>query len=1108
MRLRMMFFKAILKQDITWFDFSSGLDFSTKIRNNFDLINDAIGEKFIMAVFNISAFLIHLIVGIINGWKLALITGGTFSITLIGFSIYTGVLVARYSAKEVESYSVAGSIAEEVYSGIKTVVAFGGEDKEVKRYKDSLRGAEMSIRKKNLFLGLQSGIFWFMGNFDYSLSVVISAYILKDDEDYNVINTLTTIFCLLMGSAYLTYALPSLEAIASAVGALKSIYGVIDAKSGIDPFNESGIKLNDFRGDIEFRNVHFEYPTRKTFKVLNGVNLDVKKGQTIALVGQSGCGKSTCIQLLQRLYDVTEGDILIDGINIKDFNISFLRSQIGVVGQEPHLFSTTIMENIRFGYPAASDEDIENAARIANCHDFIQKLPLGYSTSVGEGGAQLSGGQKQKIAIARAIVRNPKILLLDEATSALDARSETLVQKALDKVTKGRTTLIVAHRLSTIRNADKIVVLDGGVVAETGTHKQLTDLGGIYHNLRMTSSDSDNREGSGDYVNDDFLKDPQKNLKTVSQVSPKHSTSSNQKENIMKRILQVSLEDWKLFAVGSLGSILLGASFSLTGVFYNYVFRAFQENNIDNIYRIVITSSSLLLSLAVVAALAALIQYYMFGRAGARLTTHLRCKFFEATLKQKISWFDAPENSVGVLTTRLSTDCINVQSAVGPRLAGILQAATAFLAGFFIGLVLSWKLTLVVSIFVPLLVFVNMFDSQYSSSSAANERLAMEKASRIAVEAIASIRTVTSLNQQNYMLEKFSHELKVAEQEARKGYKFRGITFALNIGIYIFEFGVVFLYVFYLLINDNLDFVDAFIVVESILNGGFMIGAILNSMPNVSVAVASAERILDFLDDQGTVEKAEVPSNDTISSIEFKDVKFRYPTRAQVEVLRGMNLSVAQGKTLALVGSSGCGKSTCIQLLMRFYDPDEGRLEVDNKATVDISPQWIRSHLGIVSQEPVLFNRTIAENIAYGDNSREISIEEIIEVAKTAQIHSQFIINLPLGYDTPLGVGGTQLSGGQKQRIAIARALIRKPQILLLDEATSALDAESESVVQAALDGASKNRTCIVVAHRLSSIRNADLICVIDRGQIAEAGTHEELINYGGIYSKMYKHSP
>ncbi|XP_055685662.1 multidrug resistance protein homolog 49-like [Lutzomyia longipalpis] len=1038
MRMRRSFLKAILSQDMTWFDSQSSIDFASKITSNFDVIKDAIGEKIAMAVFIFSRFSIGFIYSCFQGVKLTLIMTGTLLVINIAFSIYVGRSQNHLTKKETKSYAKAGAIAEETFSSIRTVVAFGGEEKECERFARSLKGAEKSGLRKILNSGLQSGLMWFFSflSWAYGIFLGIHFMILEDDlpeqmKVYKAISILTIVSCITHNVQLLAIAVPSLDVIMYAKGAAKTFYDIIEQKSNINPFSKNGLKVEDFQGNVEFRHVRFQYPSRKAVPVLQGVSFDVKKGQRIALVGQSGCGKSTCLQLLQRLYDTREGEILIDGIGIRHYNTASLRSQIGVVGQEPVLFSTTIAENIRFGNPEATQEDIEKAAKIANCHNFIEKLPLKYETLVGEKGAQLSGGQKQRIAIARAVVKNPKILLLDEATSALDAESERIVQKALDRATEGRTTIIVSHRLSTIRNVDEIVVFDQGVVVERGTHEDLMNSKKIYYKISMMNNENE----LGDNTDGVFL-----------------------------------------------------------------------LNDEDEIYSVAAYNTIFWIAMSIVMGLAALLQAFTFGKAGLRLTSLLRIMTFSAALKQEIAWFDAPENSVGALTARLSTDCANVQGATGIRLGGIIQAASSALIGLIIGLIIYWKLALVVAIFLPLMLFFAFFDSQYAKSSAVNEKTAMENASRIAVEAISNIRTLASLGQEQYVLERFNRELESAEKEARKSKRFRGLAFSLNISMFILAYTVGFVYAGRLISDGEINYIQGVTIIEAICYGAWMMGIVLNNSSNVGEAVVSAESILSLLDRKPRIQDSgnRNDENEIAGAASFENVKFHYPTRPEVQILRGLDLRIPEGKTVALVGPSGCGKSTCMQLLLRYYDPDEGKVEVDGVSTQDFALGRLRSHVGLVSQEPVLFDRTIAENIAYGDNSRDVPIEEIIEAAKEARIHSEFVTKLPLGYDTPLGSRGTQLSGGQKQRIAIARALVRKPKILLLDEATSALDTESEKTVQMALEKASENRTCIVIAHRLSSIRNADLICVIDRGQIAEMGTHCDLLRSGGIYSKLY----
>lgn len=374
---------------------------------------------------------------------------------------------ASLTENELKAYAKAGGVAEEVFSSIRTVMAFGGQSKEIDRFQDNLTFAKKAGIKRGMATGIGAGLVWgiiyasYALAFWYGISLILAAC---DGNSYSSSDLLIVFFSVLIGAMQIGQAAPYIEAFSVARGAAATIFAIIDRIPPIDSSSNKGLVPNGVEGKIAFRNVHFNYPSRPDVKILQGISFDVIPGQTVALVGTSGCGKSTCVQLLQRFYDPLEGFVSIDGNELRDLNLGWLREQMGVVGQEPILFGTSIGENICYGRDGVSQEEMERAAKEANAHDFIQRLPRKYDTLVGERGAQLSGGQKQRIAIARALVRHPKILLLDEATSALDTQSEAVVQKALDKARQGRTTIIVAHRLTTIRNADRIIVIKDGVI--------------------------------------------------------------------------------------------------------------------------------------------------------------------------------------------------------------------------------------------------------------------------------------------------------------------------------------------------------------------------------------------------------------------------------------------------------------------------------------------------------------------------------------------------------------------------------------------------------------------------------------------------------------------
>jgi len=420
---------------------------------------------------------------------------------------------------------------------------------------------------------------------------------------------------------------------------------------------------------------------------------------------------------------------------------------------------------------------------------------------------------------------------------------------------------------------------------------------------------------------------------------------------------------------------------------------------------------------------------------------------------------------------------------------------------------LNWKLGLTLSFVIPFVLGSNIVETKVSLRQAVKRRQALEKASQIAMESIGSIRTVASLGLEGTFHSLYMNLLLKPHLRANRMALVRGIIFGFTVNVAGFASIVGFYYGTYLVVNENVDYEIVFTITEALIFGIEMVGQMLAFTPNYGKIKMAAGRIFQLIESKPEIDKelsAEAPLvKDVSGKVQFDQVEFSYPTRKNLAVLRGFSTVIQPGQTVALVGQSGCGKSTCIQLLQRFYDIDSGTLYIDDQDVKLMNTASFRSKIGIVSQEPVLFNRSIGENIAYGDQTRHIPTEEIIAVAKKANIHS-FIQALPLGYDTMVGQKGTQLSGGQKQRVAIARALVRNPKILLLDEATSALDSESEKVVQQALDNASEGRTCITIAHRLSTIQNADHIIVVHHGRVHEVGKHADLLQLGGIYHHLW----
>lgn len=469
-----------------------------------------------------------------------------------------------------QEYAIAGSIAEEIFSSIRTVMAFGGAKKERDRYVENLSAAREINIKKGFFSGLGFGLLWFFIYASYSLAFWFGVGLVINEAEtgYSPGDMFSVFFLVMMGSMSLSMSAPFIESFGIAKGAAAKVFSIIARQPKIDTLAAIGDRPDKCEGNIELRKVYFNYPSRKTVKVLQGVSLHIKRGETVALVGSSGCGKSTCIQLIQRFYDPTDGEIEIDGRDIKTLDVTWLRSKIGVVGQEPVLFDTTIYENISYGNEQASKEDIERAAKAANAHNFIQKLPNGYETLVGEKGAQMSGGQKQRIAIARALVRNPDILLLDEATSALDNASEAKVQAALEKASEGRTTIIVAHRLSTIRKADRIFVLKEGKVVEVGNHNELMAMDGQYKSLVLNQVGSVERDGLLVRTNS-MTQEIDEDDRVIDMMPEEIFDEKTTSDSVpLMKIMRWNQDEWVYITIGCVCSIAMGAAMPFFSIIF------------------------------------------------------------------------------------------------------------------------------------------------------------------------------------------------------------------------------------------------------------------------------------------------------------------------------------------------------------------------------------------------------------------------------------------------------------------------------------------------------------------------------------------------------------
>ena len=600
--------------------------------------------------------------------------------------------------------------------------------------------------------------------------------------------------------------------------------------------------MSNVKGHIKFQNVSFNYPARQDIPILQGISFEVKPGETVALVGSSGSGKSTTVSLLLRYYNPLSGEICIDGNLIKDININSLRKSIGVVSQEPILFNCSIEENIKYGNDDITDNEMRDACRMANAENFITSLPLGYKTMVGERGVQLSGGQKQRIAIARALVRKPKILLLDEATSALDAESEYIVQKALDRAREGRTTIVIAHRLSTIKNADKIVAIRDGQVEEIGTHDELMAKKGLYHTLvnaqvftdiddhkrklekqtsitsvrsRFSSRGSVGRSTRVEHadineeLNDDDLKSDVKRLE-------KDLEEEGAKPKNLFAILKYARPEMLFIVIAVVMSLIQGSVFPAFSIVFTRVLEIFASTDLDKVRHDGHFWALMFLVLGAIMGVSLFFQAVFFGLTAERLTFRIRQFLFQNILRQDISYFDQPNHSSGKLCTRLATDCPNVKSAIDYRLGSVFSAVVSITAGIAIGLVYCWQMALLVCAIFPLGGVGQALQAKYFEGKSGEEAKEMENAGKVAMEAIENIRTVQALTLEKRFYYLFESHLENPHNLSIKKAFIQGVTYGFSSSIFFFLYSSAFRFGVFLIVHSSVMPMDVYRTLNAI----------------------------------------------------------------------------------------------------------------------------------------------------------------------------------------------------------------------------------------------------------------------------------------------------
>ncbi|CAL9779206.1 unnamed protein product [Musa acuminata subsp. burmannicoides] len=1122
-RMRARYLRAVLRQDIAYFDLNagSGTEVITSVSSDSLVVQDVLSEKVPNFIMNGATFLGSYVVGFFLIWRLALVACPTVVLLIIPGLMYGRILMGL-ARKMREQYNKAGTVVEQSVSSIRTVYSFAAEDFTMAKFSAALDDSIKLGLKQGLAKGLAIG----SNGITFAIWAFMVWYgsrlVMYQGEKGGTVFAVGA--SIIVGGLSLGSGLSNVKYFSEASSAGERIMAVIRRVPTIDSGSTEGEVLESVSGDVEFRRVEFAYPSRPDNFIFRDFNLKVPAGKTVALVGGSGSGKSTVVALLERFYDPLGGEILLDGVDIRKLQLKWLRSRMGLVSQEPALFATSIKENILFGKEDATMDEVVAAAKAANAHNFISQLPQGYDTQVGERGVQMSGGQKQRIAIARAVLKSPKILLLDEATSALDSESERIVQEALDLASVGRTAIVIAHRLSTIRNADVITVVQDGQVMEMGSHDELiSNEDGLYSSLVRLQQTARAREVEGGASSSAAAAmtaltahsqfgssgSMSRRFSAASRSSSARSTGTPATDDdgdpeqpklpvpSFRRLLMLNAPEWKQALLGSLSATVFGAIQPLYSYALGSMISVFFLKDHDEIKSKTRTYAFVFLALSIFSLFINIGQHYNFGAMGEYLTKRLRERMLSKTLTFEVAWFDQDENSTGAVCARLAKDANVVRSLVGDRMALIIQTVSAVVIACTMGLVIAWRLALVMIAVQPIIIVCFYARRVLLKRLSAKAIKSQSESSKLAAEAVSNLRTITAFSSQDRILGMFEAAQEGPRRESVRQSWFAGIGLASSQSLMTCTWALDFWYGGKLIADGYISAKSLFETFMILVSTGRVIadaGSMTTDLVKGADAVGSVFAVLDRCTRIEPNDPEGHRPEKLNGAIDIRGVDFAYPARPDVVIFKGFSLSIEAGKSTALVGQSGSGKSTVIGLIERFYDPLKGSVKIDGRDIKSYNLRSLRRHIGMVGQEPTLFAGTIRENIAYGTEGA--STAEIEAAARAANAHD-FISCLKDGYDTYCGDRGVQLSGGQKQRIAIARAIMKNPAILLLDEATSALDSQSEKVVQEALERLMAERTSVVVAHRLSTIRNCDLIAVLDKGVVVEKGTHAALLAKG-----------
>jgi ATP-binding cassette, subfamily B (MDR/TAP), member 1 len=1022
--IRLRYFEAVLKQNMAVFDDKGTGNILSQLTDDTKAIQEALSSKLSQTISALGTLVATVAVCFAMDWILmfeliwSLVVG--YAVLYIG-----GKLTVRYSSHSIEASSAGSAIVEEALGSIKTTTSLG-----IQQHIHSTYMSFLTKSAKNGFIvsSLNSTLIAICVATGY-MNVALAFWqgSRRLTEDKTSFTAVVAIAMVTKSAAFCVLGVGSnIEAFVKALAGARRLSSMIRRVSPIDPSSDQGNTPAQFNPTMELRNVKHVYPCRPNITVLDDVSIKLPAGKTTAIVGHSGSGKSSISNMLLRFYDPLAGRVLLDDKDLSYYQLRWLRQQIAVVKQESFMFNKSVFDNIALGFIGSQWENIswnekrkvvEKAAETAQASDFIRELPEGYHTIVGARGSRLSGGQLQRIAIARAIVNNPRILILDEATSALDSETEARLLSTMGQEDNKRTTIVIAHRLSTIRNADNIVVLNAGRVVESGKHEALLAAQSYYHDLvsaqnvdydeHATTEDIEEQQGKKTIFIDtaslataqDYGDSRQGSHESVDILATSEETSFSI-FSMISFIFKLNQGELHWVLIGLICCIIAGGEEPASAVLFGEAISAIAQppDQAERIRSEAGFYSWMFFTLALVMLISFAVQGIAFGFSSENLTNRVRGLALEKYLRMDISFFDRNKNSAAALSSFLSSSTSDLTGLSGSALGIILICISTLISGVVVSLALGWKLSLVCFSIIPLMIGGGYFGVLLVEDFQKKNEIFANDAAEFAGETLNGIQTIAALTREQTTLHEYHGIIHASNREALLVNLQVSFMYALTQTAYYACMALSFWYGGTLILSGEYSLFQTVSIQSAMLMSAYSAGIVFSWTPNIGSAKQAAASLQRLLAQKSAIDPLSIEGTDPGAiqgQIEFDSVSFAYPSRPNHLALKNLSLTIPAGANVAFVGTTGSGKSTIISLIERFYDPTSGSVLVDSKPIKSLRMYDYRKCISLVSQDPILYSGTVKSNLTIGLDGYDRPTDEAIEKAcKEANIYD-FISSLP-----------------------------------------------------------------------------------------------------------------